>query len=44
MGLVQRPPEVRVGVLFKGVEVRPHGAGEEKRVLGNDGDVPSNLI
>lgn len=33
----KRIAEVRVGVLVKGIEVRAHGAGEQDRVLGDDG-------
>ena len=35
--LAQDAPDPVVGVLVKGVEVAPQGAGEEERVLGDDG-------
>lgn len=42
--LLQRAPQHLVGVLIKGVQVVPHGAGEQHRLLRNDADLAAQLV
>ena len=42
--LLQRPPDLGVGIVAELVEVAAHGAGEEHGILWNDGDVSTHVV
>ncbi len=42
--LVEHVQQLRVGVLLEGVEVEAHGAGEEQRLLRDDGDAAAQRV